>query len=370
MPEDRVHHEHDVGYKYIFSHKETFLELLRGFVKEDWVDLIKSEDLILIDKSYVLEDFSEEESDIVYKVNLDGRDVIFYILLEFQSRVDYRMPMRLLFYIVEIWREILKNTSKKERRRKDFKLPSIIPMVLYNGKGRWTACRNFRDVLSGGELFGENIIDFRYILFDIYRYDENNLKAMANMVSTVFLLDKEISREDLIRRLRLTVYALKKITPEQFDILKTWLKGIMKPKLDEKSRVEVEEILEKASQREVNSMVSNLGKTIENIVREGKTKGLEEGRKEGREQGIKEGIKEGRKEGKKEGIKEGRKEGRKDGLLQGLEKLLGIKFSDTSCIGRIKKIDDEDVLNSVFEDAVKSNSIGEFEEKLRRRKLN
>ncbi|MEY8764957.1 MULTISPECIES: hypothetical protein [Clostridium] len=166
------------------------------------------------------------------------------------------------------------------------------------------------------------------------------------MVSTVFLLDKEISREDLIRRLRLTVYALKKITPEQFDILKTWLKGIMKPKLDEKSRAEVEEILEKASQREVNSMVSNLGKTIENIVREGKTKGLEEGRK----QGI--------------------KEGRKDGLLQGLEKLLGIKFSDTSCISRIRKIEDEDVLSSVFEDAVKSNSIGEFEEKLRRRKLN
>ena len=65
------------------------------------------------------------------------------------------MPMRLLFYIVEVWREILKNTSKNEKRRKD-----------------------------------------------------------------------------LIRRLRLTAYALKKITPEQFDILRTWLKGIMKPKLD------------------------------------------------------------------------------------------------------------------------------------------
>ncbi|MCC9294256.1 Rpn family recombination-promoting nuclease/putative transposase [Clostridium sp. WLY-B-L2] len=285
---------------------------------------------MLIDKSYILEDFSEEESDIVYKVNLGGWDVIFYFLLEFQSRMDYRMTMRLLFYIVEIWREILKNTSKKERCRKDFKLPSIITMVLYNGKGRWTACRNFRDVLNGSELFGENIIDFKYILFDIYRYDENNLKAMANMVFTVFLLDKEISREDLIERLRLTAYVLKKITPEQFDILKTWLKSIMKPRLDGESRIKIEEMLEKSSQREVDSMVSNLGKTIDNII----------------------------------------KEGRKDGLLQGLEKLLGIKFSDTSCMGRIKKIDDEDILNSVFEDAVKSNSIGEFEERLRQRKLN
>ncbi|UZQ52748.1 Rpn family recombination-promoting nuclease/putative transposase [Clostridium kluyveri] len=137
------------------------MELLRGFVKKEWVNLIKSEDLILVDKSYVLEDFSEEESDIVYRVNIEGEEIIFYILLEFQSRVDYRMPMRLLFYMVEIWREILKNTSKNDRSKKDFKLPSIIPMVLYNGKNTWTACKNFKDVLSGSKLFGENVIDFQ-----------------------------------------------------------------------------------------------------------------------------------------------------------------------------------------------------------------
>jgi predicted transposase YdaD len=338
MPEDRVHHEHDVGYKYIFSHKETFLELLREFVKKDWVDLIKSEDLMLVDKSYILEDFSEEESDIVYKVNVRGQEVIFYILLEFQSTVDYRMPMRLLFYIVEIWREILKNTSKDDRRRNDFKLPAVVPMVLYNGKNKWTAYRNFRDVLSGSELFGENIIDFRYILFDIYRYDEKQLESMANMVSTVFLLDKEISKEDLMKRLRLTAYVLKKITPEQFDILKIWLKSIMKPRLDDESKVKVEEILEKSSQGEVDSMVSNLGKTIDNIIKEGR--------------------------------KEGEKEGKKAGLLQGLEKLLDIKFSDISYMSRIERIEDENTLNSVFEDAVKSNSIEEFKEKLKQRKLN
>ncbi|WP_017752317.1 Rpn family recombination-promoting nuclease/putative transposase, partial [Clostridium tyrobutyricum] len=119
------------------------------------------------DKSYILEDFSEEESDIVYKVNICGQYVIFYILVEFQSRVDYRMPMRLLFYIVELWRERLKNTSKKDIRNKNFKLPAVVPMVLYNGKNKWTASRNFKDILGSNELFDENIIDFRYILFDV-----------------------------------------------------------------------------------------------------------------------------------------------------------------------------------------------------------
>jgi hypothetical protein len=66
----------------------------------------------------------------------------------------------------------------------------------------------------------------------------------------------------------------------------------------------------------------------------------------------------------------GIEKGRKEGLLQGLEKLLGIKFSDTSYMSRIKKIEDEDTLNSLFEDVIKSNSIEEFKEKLKQRKLN
>lgn len=76
------------------------------------------------------------------------------------------------------------------------------------------------------------------------------------------------------------------------------------------------------------------------------------------------------KRGVEKGIEEGRREGRKDGLLQGLEKLLGIKFSDTSYMSKIKEIEDENTLNSVFEDAVKSDSIEEFKEKLKLRKLN
>lgn len=54
------------------------------------------------------------------------------------------MPMRLLFYMTEVWRDILKNTDKNQRKRKAFKLPAIIPIVLYNGKNKWTANMNFK----------------------------------------------------------------------------------------------------------------------------------------------------------------------------------------------------------------------------------
>ena len=275
MKNTKVHHEHDVGYKHIFSHKTTFLELLRSFIKKDWVNSIKEEDLILVDKSYILSDFEEEESDILYKVNIDGKEVIFYVLLEFQSRVDFQMPMRLLFYMVEVWRDILKNETKADRRRKDFKLPAVVPIVLYNGKNKWTARTSFKEILSGYELFEDNILDFNYILFDINRYSDDELYNISNVVSAIFLLDQQMTEEELIRRLRKMIYILKKISPEQFDVFKQWLKNIVKPRLEENLQKEVDEILDKSNQQEVDSMVSNLGKTLDTIIADNTKKGME-----------------------------------------------------------------------------------------------
>ncbi|WMJ82291.1 Rpn family recombination-promoting nuclease/putative transposase [Clostridium sp. MB40-C1] len=294
--QEQVYHQHDVGYKHIFSHKGTFLELIRSFINKDWVNLIEEDDLVLADKSYILSDFEEEESDIVYKINIEGQEVIFYVLLEFQSRVDFQMPIRLLFYMTEIWRDVLKNTLKKDRRKKEFKLPSVVPIVIYNGKNRWTANTNFKEMLQGYELFGDNVLDFNYILFDVNRYDKEDLLEIANMVSLVFLLEQNISKEELVKRLRSSAFVLKRIKPEQFDVFKKWLKGIVKPRLDKNSQEQVDEILDKSNQGEVDDMVSNLGKTLDKI----KEDAIKEGRKEGIQEGIQQGIQQGKLEGRLE----------------------------------------------------------------------
>ena len=304
MKNKKVHHEHDVGYKHIFSHKETFLEFLKSFLKKDWVNKIKEEDLILVDKSYILSDFEEEESDILYKVNIDGEEVIFYVLLEFQSKVDFQMPMRLLFYMVEVWRDVLKNTDNTERKRKNFKLPSIIPLVLYNGKNNWTAKTEFKDILSGANLFEDNILNFKYSLFDINRYTEEELYSVANLVSAVFLLDQEMSEDELVRRLRKTIYTLKKISPEQFSIFKQWLKKIVKPRLTKDLQKEVEDVLDKSNQEEVDFMVSNLGRTIEKIEKKATERGLAKGIAQGVAQGVARGVAQGVAQGVEKKAKE------------------------------------------------------------------
>lgn len=69
-------------------------------------------------------------------------------------------------------------------------------------------------------LFENNILNFKYSLFDINRYTEEELYSVANLVSAVFLLDQEMNEE---------------------------------------------EVLNKSDQEEVDFMVSNLGKTLEKL---------------------------------------------------------------------------------------------------------
>lgn len=78
-------------------------------------------------------------------------------------------------------------------------------MVLYNGKYNWTAARNFRDILKGQELFEDSIVDLKYLLFDVNRMEKEELIEIANVVSSVFLLDQKVEDKEIVDRLKLDI---------------------------------------------------------------------------------------------------------------------------------------------------------------------
>lgn len=273
---------HDKSYKDLFSNKDTFINLIQSFVNDTWGAKLTKENLELVDKSYVLSDYEEQESDIVYKAKLGSEEVFFYILLEFQSSVDYRMPIRLLLYMIEIWREILKNTEYKQFRRKTFRLPSVVPIVLYNGNREWTAARRLKEVISNSELFGDNILDFRYSLLDINRFEKEELYKKRNITSAIFLLDQNINRIEFFERLKDIIVEFNNLTIEEKDQLKHWL---VNANLKEKNfKNDIEKIFN-ANKKEVYEMTSNISRGLEKL----------------KEEGIKEGVAKGKEEGKIEG---------------------------------------------------------------------
>jgi predicted transposase/invertase (TIGR01784 family) len=253
---------------------------------------IKEEDLTLVNRSYILHDYSGKEADIVYKLRLRGDEVIFYILLELQSTVDHTMPFRLLQYMVEIWRDICKNTPEKEQRRKEFRLPAIIPAVLYNGAGCWTACKSFREYQTGQEKLTAGLADFTYILFDIVRYSEEDLQQASNVISSVFYLEQAPGALELTARLKKLAEVLEGMTPEQFRQIAAWLKNVIGRKTPPPLQEEINGILQEKDPREVKKVISNVERVLEEMQRQALRKGEQKGERKGKRKGERKGKRE------------------------------------------------------------------------------
>ena len=56
---------HDKGYKRILSQKAMFLQLLKRFLNNSWLESVEERDLELINKEFIPTDYQEKEADLV-----------------------------------------------------------------------------------------------------------------------------------------------------------------------------------------------------------------------------------------------------------------------------------------------------------------
>ncbi len=174
---------HDSGYKKLFSNKVIFRQLIETFVKEDWVKDLDFESCETIDKSFISDHYKETESDIVYKLKQKDKEVYIFILIEFQSKVERFIALRVLNYITNFYIDYLKSNRKVK------KLPAIFPIVLYNGDGKWTAPIRFAELIEDHERLGRFSIDFEYFKIAENEYTKEDLLRIKNIVSTLFLAE-------------------------------------------------------------------------------------------------------------------------------------------------------------------------------------
>ena len=119
----QIPHNHDKTFKNLFSNKKEAVHFINQYLKlekigrelkESQIESYKTE-LINSQKEYL-------ETDILYKIV--GTQI--FILIEQQSKVDYFMAQRILYYYVAIMKEVQKEGKPSKR-----KLPIIYPIVLY-----------------------------------------------------------------------------------------------------------------------------------------------------------------------------------------------------------------------------------------------
>jgi hypothetical protein len=188
---------HDSGYKHLFQFPAMVEDLLRGFVREDWVNDLDFTTLERKNGSYVTDDLREREDDIIWRVKWQGRDrwMFVYLLIEFQTEHDWYMSLRLASYVSLLYQDLI-NTGDIHRGEK---LPPVLPMVVYRGDISWKAPLDLKDLIETppGSLTTYTP-SMRYLLLEEARYDPDGLEEMSNLVAEMFRIEKSATLKDSV----------------------------------------------------------------------------------------------------------------------------------------------------------------------------
>ena len=310
---EKINKEHDKTYRQILSNKKDAVYIINEALKLKENKRIKEEEIEKYNSSFITKEYKEREADIVYK--LKGEDIFF--LIEHQSKVDYKMPYRMQEYKMEIIKSAI---DVKRIRSKSYKMPEVIPIVIYTGKERWEVRKELNKV-ENERLKGINLI--RYNLIDINKYEKERLIRSKEFIDKIFLIEKTKDIKEFERTVKEVSKSLEE--EEDKDRMQEIIEGPIRWKLGEEK---IQEII-KEMRGDENEMLG----AVEMVIREYEN-ARENGLRDGKTEGMKQGLKAGRKQGKIEGRKQGKIEGRKQAKLQMIEDMIKNGISDE----QVKKI--------------------------------
>ena len=187
---------HDSHYKLLFSHPELVHDLLVEFVSVVRSDTLHLDTLQRVNGSYTSEAGDARYQDMVWKVRFSDRWLYVYLLLEFQSRSDDWMALRMHVYVSLL----LQDLQRQNQLSPDGKLPPVLPIVLYNGTNEWKAATDLADLLaSAPEGLRTLQPTQRYLLIAEAEYPPESLDGKTNLVAALFRLEHSRTTQDMER---------------------------------------------------------------------------------------------------------------------------------------------------------------------------
>lgn len=184
----------DTAYKQLFAHPEMVRDLLLGFVPGTWVGQLDLASFERVSGSYVGDGGQQRHSDMVWKVRLAGDWVYVYLLLEFQSRSDPWMALRMQVYVGLLYQDLVRRHELPQPHQ----LPPVFPVVLYNGKTPWSARTRLTDLIAPLPLDLHALqAAQRYVLVDQRRLKSDVLERFDNYAAIAFRLERLETAQDI-----------------------------------------------------------------------------------------------------------------------------------------------------------------------------
>ena len=254
---DKIFQKYDKSFKQTLSETKEMSNFLKEFINleidEKQIEKYKTE--------YITKNYKIKQSDIIYK---NKKEEIYYIV-EQQTKVDKNMVYRLLNYCIELMRDRVEN-SKTEI------YPTIVPIVLYTGKSKWTAEKQFssKQIYSKGKYKKYNI-DFKYKLVDINKYSKEELLMKQIHIANMMLIEKSKNKEEIVENIKLIIENTKDINV--LIKIRKYVVYLQEEVLEEKEEEILKMIEEKMGDDMMSTLIERLRKENEAIRKQARKEG-------------------------------------------------------------------------------------------------
>lgn len=225
-------------------------------------------------KEYILEDYQKRSADLVYRVHFKGQILFVYLIMELQSKVDFTMPFRLLTLIFALLLKIFMETPEKERERREFRLPVVLPILFYNGENRWTAETEFQNYLNEARLFGEYSLNFKYYLVDLNRIENDDILNTNTLIDNILALDKNRKSEKLFDVLDAVIGRMNALKDADQVSFQKWMEYVLLASTGKENQGTVRQMIEMLQSRKGGGKMIH---GIQVIIRDEYNRGVENG---------------------------------------------------------------------------------------------
>jgi len=279
----------DASYKLLFSAPEVVRDLVLGFIPDEWLHSLDYSTLEKVPGSYVTDDLRHRADDVIWRVKAEGSWVYLYLLIEFQSRVDPWMAVRMMTYVGLLYQDLIRRGEVLPDR----KLPPVLPIVLYNGDAKWTAATDIAQLIPKAPgLVAKYLPKLEYLLIDENQYGEADLAGLKNLVAAIIRFEHP-ENEQALRKL--------------IDLVNEWLEG--NPELKRTFAIWIRAVLLRQSKntlalpkvRDLKELKMTLADRFDQWAQQHEQKGMQAGMQAGLQAGMQKGIEQGIEKGIEKG---------------------------------------------------------------------
>lgn len=277
------------------------IDLVRGFIPEEWVQYLDFAHMKQMSDVIIGEEWDRRDADTIWQIGWkgphEGKPPLYVVLVfEFLSQPDHWAAVRLMAYVALVYQRLIDNQVIGP----DDELPSVVPIVLYNGDPAWTAPEAVEELivdLPGLERYRPR---FRYLALDVKRYPVSELERMPNRAAALFQLEQSHGPEEILRGLERLREVLSDRNDRVYGVYSRWLTEVFLA-----SSAPPDVVARVRTLEDFEMLVDNILEWKQNVLLEGRAEGEQIGLRKGEQVGMRKGEQVGLRKGEQVGIRKG-----------------------------------------------------------------